>query len=82
MGRIRVLTPSQRYQDLAVGPGQVVIDYKVPFPAPSLRCRSAAHFTLWPSQVAENRVAQHKKVAPVGSFLPLGVRQEQWMKNR
>lgn len=78
MGRIWVLTPSQRYQDLAVGRGQVVVEYKVPFPALSLRCHSAAHFTLWPSQVAENSVAQHKKVAPVGSFLPLGVRKEQW----
>lgn len=39
-----VLTPSQLYQDLAVEPGQAVVEHKVPCAAPSSRC----HFTLWP----------------------------------
>lgn len=45
----RVLTPCQLYQDLAVGLGQVVVGYKVPFAVPSWRCHTPAPFTLWAS---------------------------------
>lgn len=51
-----VLTPSQLYQDLAMEPAQAVVEHKVPFAAPSSRCHTPAHFSLWP-QVAESKVA-------------------------
>lgn len=64
-----VLTPSQLYQDLAMEPGQAVVEHKVPFAAPSSRCHSVA-----PAQVAESRVARGggREGSPCGLLPPSG----------
>lgn len=59
-----------------MGPAQAVAEHKVPFTAPPGATLQPTHPAAQPRLL---RAGWHgEEVAPVGSFLPLGIRKSQW----